>query len=224
MLHEKDETASTNDDARELALAGAPHGTAVLARAQTRGRGRAGRSFASPPGGLYLSVVLRPRAPPHRWALLPLVAGARVAATLGALGHDARVKWPNDILLGDKKLGGILVESRLGAQPFAVVGVGLNLGTAPLPDAARLGPGAPAPRALAERLIAALVEGAAQLDADPEAALADVRARCATLGRKVEWEEEEGLAVDVAEDGALVVEAQGARRRIVAGDVRLRQV
>ena len=163
-LHEKDETTSTNDDAKDLAERGAPMGEAVLARRQTRGRGRAGRAFVSPEGGLYLSVVLRPRRPPDEWGLVPLLAGVVVAHELRRDGYDARLKWPNDILLSGKKLGGVLVESRWGEAPFAVVGIGLNVeGVPDVTDAtslaswqARARP--PPARALAERLVTALVE------------------------------------------------------------------
>ena len=138
-LHEKDETTSTNDDAKALAERGAPMGDAVLARSQTRGRGRASRSFLSPEGGLYLSVVLRPRRPPDEWSLVPLMAGAVVARELRRDGFDARLKWPNDVLLGAEKVGGILVESRWGDSPFAVVGIGLNVDRVPeVPSATSL--------------------------------------------------------------------------------------
>jgi BirA family biotin operon repressor/biotin-[acetyl-CoA-carboxylase] ligase len=226
VLHEVDETGSTNDDARDLALVGAPPGTAVLARRQSRGRGRAGRAFASPDGGLYLSVVLRPRGvPPAEWGLLPLMAGTMVAAELGARGFDARVKWPNDVLVAGAKVGGILVESRWAGDPFAIVGVGLNIESAPLPDATCLAAHGAAPdrRVLAEAIAARLV---ARVDAWEKQGraplLAEIRAACSTLGRVVEWEKGEGVAVDVDEDGALVVERDSQRTRVVAGDVRVR--
>lgn len=228
MIVEKDETGSTNDDAKAMALAGAPHGAAVLARAQSAGRGRAGRRFLSPEGGLYLSVVLRPRAPPHHWGLLPVAIGARVVNALRLAGFPATLKWPNDVLLDGLKAGGILVESRMGSAPFAIVGLGLNLASAPrgTEGATFLSRHAPAPepRALAETMRAAIVGACDALDAGgAAAALPDIRAVCATLGRRVEWEKGEGVAVDVAEDGTLVVErTDGARERIVAGDVRLR--
>lgn len=226
---EKDETLSTNDDARELALAGAPQGTAVLARRQSQGRGRAGRTFASPEGGLYLSVVLRPQRPPASWALLPLLGGAVVASVLRMEhGVDARVKWPNDILLGSEKLGGILVETRWGAEAFAIVGIGLNIGAVPegVEGATALlrHGAAPDARALGLALRDALVERVARWEREGDAPLlSEIRRACVTLGRDVVWEEKVGRAVDITSDGALVVEADdGTRARIVAGDVRLR--
>lgn len=227
MLIEKEVTASTNDDVRALALGGAPAGTAVLARRQSRGRGRAGRGFLSPEGGLYLSVLLRPTMPAAAWGLLPLAAAAEVVDQLRARGFAADVKWPNDVLLQGRKLAGILVESRLGGEAFAVVGIGLNVARAPLADATALAEHGAAPEipALAEALRAGLVRRAAELDrGGAEATLAQLRARCVTLGRKISWEEGEGVAVGIADDGALVVETpDGARTRVVAGDVRIAQ-
>lgn len=228
MLVEKESTGSTNDDVRELAVQGAPQGAAVLAHAQTAGRGRAGRHWASPDGGLYLSVLLRPGMPLERWGLLPLACGAAVAATLREGGFDAVVKWPNDVLLGERKVAGVLVETRLGDERFAVVGIGVNVGRAPegVPEATGLAEHGRAPgrRELAERLVAAVLERAERLERHgEEAVLAEVRGMCVTLGRRVEWEKGEGVAVDVAEDGALVVESRGRRERVLAGDVRVRQ-
>ena len=226
-LVEKAQTPSTNDDARALALSGAAHGTAVLAAQQSAGRGRAGRSFASPTGGLYLSVVLRPHAPPHHWSVLPLAAGAAAAWTLRERGFPVELKWPNDLMLCGRKLGGVLVESRMGHHDFAVVGIGANVREAPhdVPDATCLAAHAAPPdvRALAQAVRAAVVARVARLDAEgPRGVLSEVRALCGTLGRRVEWEKGDGVAVDVAEDGALVVDVGGATARVVAGDVRLR--
>lgn len=229
LLVEKAETASTNDDARTLAANGAPHGTGVVAEQQTRGRGRAGRSFASPTGGLYLSVVVRPTAPPHHWTLLPLLSGAAVACVLRERGFPVEIKWPNDLMMCGRKLGGVLVESRLGHNAFAIVGVGVNVRSSPadVPDATSLAAHgvAPDPRALAEEVRQAIVARVARLDVDgPTGVLAEVRALCGTLGRRVETEKGAGVAVEVAGDGALVVEIEGAPVRLVAGDVRLRVV
>lgn len=225
MLVETPETGSTNDDARELALAGAPHGAAVLAALQRAGRGRAGRAFESPAGGLYLSVVLRPASPPAAWTALPLLVGAAAASALRRRGFPVELKWPNDLVLGARKLGGVLVETRLGADAFAVAGLGVNVLRSPAPEAIALAEHGRAPdaRALAEEIRAGILARVARLDAEgPRAAMREVRALCGTLGRRVEWEKGEGLAVDVDDDGALVVEMKGERLRVVAGDVRVR--
>lgn len=222
---EKEETRSTNDDARELALDGAPHGSAVLARRQLAGRGRAGRSFSSPEGGLYLSVVLRPRSPPAQWGPLPLIAGAAAACALRADGFPAELKWPNDLLLRGRKVGGILVETRFDADPFAIVGVGINVDLRPSVEGATAlaeHGRAPDTRALARAIHAALLARIARLDTEgPRGVLAEARALCGTLGRRIAWEKGDGVAIDLAEDGSLVVDVDGARSRVVAGDVRI---
>ncbi|MBE3131017.1 MAG: biotin--[acetyl-CoA-carboxylase] ligase, partial [Acidobacteria bacterium] len=132
IVHRRECVASTNDTARELALAGADHGTAVVAGEQTRGRGTKGRVWHSPPGlGLYASFILRgPAAGPVPFLhLLPLAAGLAASdAVLAAAGAAVRLKWPNDLVHDGKKLGGILSEGVSGgpAGDFAVVGVGIN--------------------------------------------------------------------------------------------------
>ncbi len=125
---------STNDTALELGRSGAEHGTAVVADAQTKGRGTKGRSWHSPQGlGLYVSFIIRPDDPDAAGAaipLLPLAAGLAAAdAVLGSAGVEARLKWPNDLVCGKKKLAGILSESvsRGGRFVFAVVGIGVNV-------------------------------------------------------------------------------------------------
>lgn len=227
MLVEKAETASTNDDARALASKGAPHGTAVVADRQTAGRGRAGRAFASPEGGLYVSVVLRPSAPPEHWSLLPLLAGAAAASALRERGFPVETKWPNDLMICGRKLGGVLVESRLGPDPFAIVGIGANVRTRPadVPGSTCLAEHGIAPdaRRLAETVRVGVVARVAKLDLDgPGGVLPEARALCSTLGRRIEWEKGDGVAVDLAEDGALLVDMDGATVRAVAGDVRLK--
>jgi BirA family biotin operon repressor/biotin-[acetyl-CoA-carboxylase] ligase len=126
-----DSVTSTNDIARDLAGAGAEEGVAVIAGSQTAGRGSKGRSWSSPPGeGLYLSVILRPRLEPTGSPILTLAAAVAVATTFRtAFGAAADIKWPNDILLGGRKVCGILVESATqgGALSYAVLGIGVNL-------------------------------------------------------------------------------------------------
>lgn len=200
------ETTSTNRVAADLARAGAPDGTVVGADHQTRGRGRWGRTWESEPGSsLLVSVVLRPVPP-----LVSLAAGLAAAeACEEVAGVDARLKWPNDVLVGQDKVGGILAEVVVGA---VVVGLGLNVrwATQLPPGAAHLGPGVS--RA---GLLRAWVTG---LDRTADL-LPRYRQRCATLGRTVRVELPgavvEGRADEVADDGCLVV----AGRRIPAGDV-----
>src|SRR5262249_7148114 len=123
-------TGSTNDDAAALVRAGAPHGTVVVADEQTQGRGRQGRSWGSPPGAnLHLSAVLRPPLPPHEAPPLTLAAAVAVCDALRGLGADARIKWPNDVVIDDRKVAGILTESstRGGGLDAVVIGIGVNV-------------------------------------------------------------------------------------------------
>ena len=126
------ETASTNDVAREWALAGAPDGALVVAARQTRGRGRRERTWDSPAGtGLYVSFVLRPEWPADQAPNLAIVAGMAAFRALEKAGvRDLRMKWPNDVLANGRKICGVLVEPRLGAEriEFAVAGIGINVG------------------------------------------------------------------------------------------------
>ncbi len=116
---------STNDRARTLAASGEPEGTVILADEQTRGRGRAERTWHSPPGlGLYMSIILRPEAPASRAPLLGLMA-----AVAGAVALGADIKWPNDLLIGGRKVAGILTEARSAESRIrdVVVGMGINI-------------------------------------------------------------------------------------------------
>jgi len=134
VIHRLDSVPSTNDEALRLVRDGAPHGTAVVAEEQTRGRGTKGRSWHSPRGrGLYASFILRwddPGGLEETFPLLPLAAGlAAAGAVLQSAGVEALLKWPNDLVYGRRKLGGILTESvfRAGAPGHAVVGIGINV-------------------------------------------------------------------------------------------------
>jgi BirA family transcriptional regulator, biotin operon repressor / biotin---[acetyl-CoA-carboxylase] ligase len=211
-------TTSTNDRARTLAHAGAPHGTLVTTAEQTAGRGRQGRTWSAPAGrALLMSLVLRD-AP----ELLPLAAALAVAEVAGP---DARIKWPNDVLVRERKIAGILAEAR-PQDGWAVLGIGLNvaLRVEDLPaelheTAGTLGlePGDVEPTL--ERLLAALQRTLA-LDA---AALLDAyRARDALLGREVRWAGGRGLAAGIDSTGRLVVELpEGGRTALDAGEVHL---
>ncbi len=126
------ETSSTSDAARELATGGAPDGQVVVARTQSRGRGRRGRTWLSHPGqGAYVSVVLRPamRADDVGW--LAILGGVAVVYALEGLGlKGLKLKWPNDVLAAGRKIAGVLIEPRLSGATieFAVLGIGINVG------------------------------------------------------------------------------------------------
>ena len=212
------ETTSTNDRARALAAAGAPHGTLVTAAAQTSGRGRQGRTWSAPPGrALLMSVVLRD---PRR--LLPLAAALGIA---DAAGPRAQIKWPNDVLLDGRKVAGVLVEGR-PQEGWAIVGMGVNaaLDLSALPEELRDRAGTlglrprDLPRALA-RLLEALE---ARLAEPPAATLAALRERDALAGRQVRWEGGSGTAAGIAADGALLVRLDdGTEVSLAAGEVHL---
>lgn len=131
IVYRYDVLPSTNDRARELAEAGAPEGTTVMAWQQTAGRGRQGRRWYSPPGaGLYHSIILRPPLPPVEAPLLGLVAAVALAETIREDYHlPADIKWPNDILVLGRKIAGILLELEADADRvrFVILGIGVNL-------------------------------------------------------------------------------------------------
>lgn len=131
---------STNDEAARYARAGASHGTVVIADRQEAGRGREGRAWASPLGGLYMSAVMRPPLPLADVPPMTLAIGIAVCDAARAFGAPAVLKWPNDVLVGDKKLAGVLVEtqSQGGKLDCVIVGIGVNLEIVPsaVPDRA----------------------------------------------------------------------------------------
>ena len=211
-------TTSTNDRARALAAAGAPHGTLVTAAAQSAGRGRQGRTWSAPAGhALLCSLVVRD--PP---SLLPLAAAVAVAEVCGP---GARIKWPNDVQLDGRKVAGILAEGR-PQEGWAVLGVGLNVAVRveDLPPelhatAATMGLAPGDVEAVLERLLTAL-ERALALD---EAAVLDAwRERDALAGREIRWAGGAGRAAGVDGTGRLVVElAGGGATALEAGEVHL---
>lgn len=212
------ETTSTNDRARGLASAGAPHGTLVTAGAQSAGRGRHGRRWSAPPGrALLMSVVLR-----EPYALLPLAAAVAVAR---ACGPEARVKWPNDVQLAGRKVSGILAEGR-PQEGWSVLGIGINVAVRPedLPcEMRRTATGLGLTRADVPAVLAkVLVELDAAVALPPAALLDAWRERDALVGRSVEWSEGEGLAAGVDGAGRLLVErADGSVAALDAGEVHL---
>jgi BirA family biotin operon repressor/biotin-[acetyl-CoA-carboxylase] ligase len=219
-------TGSTNTVARELAAAGAPHGTVVTADEQTAGRGRQGRTWTAPPGAALLySAVLRPLEPRH--SLLPLTVALAVCETAERLrpGIECKVKWPNDVHLDGRKLAGILIESR-PQDGWAVIGVGLNLTIAPedFPPELRTRATSLFPPVDPADARPALSDALQHwLAADEETVLAAWRERDTLLGREVSWEQGSGIAAGVDERGYLVVRvADGERVALGAGDVHLK--
>lgn len=219
-----EETDSTNRVAKELARQGAPHGTAVLAKKQTAGRGRLGRNFFSPEGGLYLSVILRPQCPVEDRALItPMAAVAVHRVLMEDLGIVTRIKWVNDLYIGEKKLGGILCE---GCGDAVIVGIGLNLYT---PEG-----GFPADiPAIALDLMPCLVD-VRELAADirkyllePGPFLQEYRSLCLTVGKTVtvhpvRGEPYEARALEIDHRCRLVVESRRGVETLDSGEVSVR--
>ena len=220
-------TGSTQATALELAEAGAPEWTLVAAGHQTQGRGRLDRSWIDEPGALLFSVVLRPSRGPEHAGLLALLAGtAMVEALRRTSGAEITCKWPNDLLDGQAKVGGILAGSRIGdgALDFVVLGVGVNLGAAPAVEGAGALDGADA----AEVLGAFLKTFASGYRPSAEGFAAGVlegyRQVCSTLGRMVRATTTdgglvEGMAADVDALGGLLVRSADRTETVRFGDV-----
>lgn len=226
----EESVASTNTVALELAVGGAPEWSVVAAGHQTAGRGRLGRTWHSEPGAaLQFSFVLRPDLVPSEAALLTLLAGAamaRGATDCGVAG--VRCKWPNDLLVGEAKAGGILTEATVtgGHLEHVVVGIGVNLAG---PPRAVEGAGALGDVEPGDLLGTFFAEFRRVYREVPPGELADevvrlYRPLCATLGRRVRattvaGETVEGLAVDLDPGGNLVVQEDGDRLTVRFGEV-----
>ena len=209
---------STNERARQVAMAGAPHGTLVTADSQSAGRGRQGRRWEAPAGrALLLSVVVRD-AP----GMLPLRAGLAVAELAG---ERALVKWPNDVLVDGRKVAGVLVEGR-PVEGWAVVGIGVNAAVSieSMPEdlRERAGTLGLAPADLPDALASLLSLLSRWLDVCDEAALDALRARDALLGETVRWSGGLGTGAGISFDGSLRVELEGGGEVLLdAGEVHL---
>ena len=232
------EIDSTNRWVLEQARAGAPEGLVAVADHQTAGRGRLGRTWAAPPGAsLLASVLLRPHLPPDSLHLVTAaVALAASDACRSGAGVEPGLKWPNDLLVGDRKLAGVLAEADLGSAggPAVVVGIGINVNWPdPLPEELEAiatsldrAAGRPVDReALLVDLLVGLERRYAGLGHEGgRAALAsEYRARCSTIGRavRVELADESftGTACDVNDAGQLLVTTDVCLRTVSAGDV-----
>jgi BirA family biotin operon repressor/biotin-[acetyl-CoA-carboxylase] ligase len=214
---------STNARARELAGAGAPHGTLVTAAEQSAGRGRQGRTWTAPAGrALLCSVVIRD--PPR---LLPLAAGAAVAEVVDGLASSeaaAQIKWPNDVLVAGRKVAGILVEGR-PQEGWAVVGIGLNVALRPEdfpPDLRqRAGSLGLSSNAIEPTLEAVLGRLQHWLPAPAGELLDVVRRRDALLGREVRWAQGCGIGAGIDPNGRLLIDTNSGTVALDAGEVHL---
>ena len=210
-------TDSTNERAKELAAAGAPHGTLVTADEQSAGRGRQGRSWSAPARSAVLMSLVTRRLP----ATLPLAAAVAICE---ALPVRCQIKWPNDIWLERRKLAGILVEGR-PQEGWAVLGIGLNVTTEAFPlelDGTATSLRLKGIETSTEAVLASLLDSLDEwLEAPDEAVLAAWRERDALRGERVRWTGGEGTAEGIDASGALIVATGSGRVTLDAGEVHL---
>lgn len=232
-LDARDSVGSTNDEARALAAAGAPHGTIVSARRQDAARGRRGRAWSAPEGNLYCSAILRPQVPFNRAGELTFVVGVAVADAVASFGLEPKLKWPNDVQIAGDKMCGILLEAAIApgrSVDWIVAGIGVNVAHHPqLADYNATSLHAAGARdatveALLERLVAALDRRLAEWRAGGfDATRAAWLARAVGLGARIkvrlETETLEGVFEQIDSSGALILRTDTGRHSITAGDV-----
>lgn len=236
------EVDSTNEWAKELAMYGACEGTVVIAETQTGGRGRLGREWVSPTGGLWFSLILRPKLRPTEAVKLTFVAGLAVAKVLREMFDlKAETKWPNDVLVNERKICGILIEMSMKGETvnFVVVGVGVNANfdvekvfPKPLRKVATSLENEVGRKVKLEHLFKGLLEKLENfyelfIKEGFDSVLEEWKNYAGFLGRHVEvtspTEKLSGYALDVDREGALVLRLEdGTIRRILVGDVSLR--
>lgn len=229
--------ASTNDHIKGLAIAGAKHGTVVLAENQTVGKGRRGRHFFSPAGGIYMSVLLRPSFSTETAGLVTSCAAVAVAEAIEALdGPEIGIKWVNDLYAGGRKLCGILTEGAAdlesGCMEYVIVGIGINVGQTEFPDELReiatsiyneCGRVTDRNRLIAEILnrLEPAIEAIESRDFIRES-----RRRSVVLGKEITVisasRQYDAVAVDVDENGHLLVEADGRIIRLNSGEISVK--
>lgn len=236
-----DEVDSTNEEVKRLAAQGAEDGTVVAAEHQTSGRGRFGRVWDSDNGGLYFTILLRPELPPSDIASITLAAGYGVCLAVREYsGADARIKWPNDVIIGNRKICGILTE--MAAQSdridYVAIGIGINLNHRLFPEE------------IAYKATSLLLETGKQVDRSTFLALVlnhldkvltrflvslsvedldDFKAICATIGRRVEVDRAgsklSGIATDITSGGELVVtDDDGVNVVVGSGEVTVQGI
>ncbi len=206
--------SSTQEIARELALLGTGEGNVIIAEIQEHGRGRHGRIWLSPQGGLYASIIMRPD------PLLPLRVGVAIARALREVDISATLKWPNDVLVRERKIAGILIEA---VEQWAIVGVGVNIKQAPLATATCVR-GETSEAVTRDRLVRSILKN---LEGVLSGEIVEAyEALSATIGREVRIEIEGaegarvicGRAIGIDGVGRLLVEAEGICHTIVSGE------
>ncbi len=209
-----EQVSSTQEIARELALSGTGEGSVIIAEVQEHGRGRHGRAWLSPRGGLYASIIMRPD------PLLPLRVGVAIARALREVDICAMLKWPNDVLVRERKIAGILIEA---VEQWAIVGIGVNMEQVPLATATCVR-GETSEAVTRDRLVRSILKN---LEGVLSGEVVEAyEALSATIGREVriEIEEDEGArvicgrATGIDRIGRLLVEAEGIYHTIVSGE------
>ncbi len=238
-IHLFETVDSTNTKAYEFALRGAREGEVVLAESQKKGRGRLGREWFSPPfSNLYLSVILRPKIPPHQASLITLMAAVATADALRKFsGLDPRIKWPNDVLLNDRKVAGLLneIHSEADRIHFVILGIGINLNMDASMVSKEIRSRATSLKkemgqTISRKEFLKTLLGELEtwyeifLEQGGTTILKAWRDRAQIQGKQVNvtsfGETLRGVAIDVDSDGALILETDmGERKRVVAGDV-----
>jgi len=237
-----DRVSSTNDVARDFALSGAREGLCVIAKEQTAGRGRQGRAWSSPAGdGLYLSVVLRPAIKPSEAGMITLASAIAVAETLRLeYETDAAIKWPNDVMVRGRKICGILIESAIQDDKldYIVLGIGVNTGQRSFPEEVASTATSlwletrrtVSPGDFADTLLPRLEHWYVTSISDQTAILSrweELSPSSHNCRVSVETSNDsiEGITQGLTSSGGLIVEiANGERREVVAGDVRIRSL
>lgn len=233
---------STNEEIKRRAKSGAEQGFVIVSDEQTLGKGRLGRAWKSPKGSsIYESILLKPELPPSQAPCITLAAGLAVCRAINELAQvNARIKWPNDVIIGRKKLCGILTEMMIedNAAAFAVVGIGINVNNSGFPEdisqkatSLRLEKGCIFSRnEIIIKLAECFEDVYNEFIMSGFAAIKDEYVKsCATIGRTVstlrQGEEISGTAVDIADDGGLVVEAaDGEKKYISTGEVAVQGI
>jgi BirA family biotin operon repressor/biotin-[acetyl-CoA-carboxylase] ligase len=223
-------TGSTNTVAKQMAEKGVEEGTVVIAESQPHGKGRLGRKFIAKPGGVYLSVVLKPAIDPMHAPSITLLAAVSVTKALRRIGLEAVIKWPNDVLVNGKKICGILTEmsAETDVVNFIILGIGVNVNNEVLLDTATTVKAELGREVSRVEFVQSLLE---MLEEDyitfKEEGFTPIlwswRRYSDTLGRPVEvtyqGEVVRGIAQDVCDDGSLIVKSDdGSTRKIVSGD------
>jgi len=236
-----DKIDSTNEEAKRQALAGAPDGSLFIAEQQNGGKGRLGRTWNSPSGtGLWFSVLLRSSQLPLQVTNITLLAGLAVCRAIQSQTNAAAmIKWPNDVVIGSKKVCGILTEmaAEVDRIEYVVVGIGVNVNIESFSDelsvkatSLRIERGHPVDRIpLLQEILREFESVLNEYSSNPESTLADYKTLCVSLNRKVQFTKDKntvsGTAVDIAPDGKLIVRCEnGELISINSGEVTVQGI